>query len=198
MRNIFTTPQAQFSSQNDIYDIRQGKLSSDDNIGIPPLISSKSADAVSDTARLGRGRGRVKLDLGFIDDKTKRASCFCKRKNGLMKKAHELSVLTGTEVMLLIASETGRVYTFATDKLKPILTSDSGKALIETCLASPDQTIFAEDFTEFDMLPKTPRGCPEFSSNPYKRPKSASDYITASSPTPLGPLFDTSIFRKQY
>jgi len=53
-------------------------------------------------------------------------------------QAYELTVLTGTEVMLLVASETGHVYTFATRKLQPMITSENGKALIQTCLNSPD------------------------------------------------------------
>lgn len=40
--------------------------------------------------------------------------------------------------MLLVASETGHVYTFATRKLKPMITSEAGKALIRTCLFSPE------------------------------------------------------------
>jgi serum response factor len=55
-----------------------------------------------------------------------------------LPQAYELSTLTGTQVMLLVASETGHVYTFATRKLQPMITSDSGKALIQTCLNSPD------------------------------------------------------------
>ncbi|XP_046745332.1 muscarinic acetylcholine receptor gar-3-like isoform X2 [Diprion similis] len=54
------------------------------------------------------------------------------------KQAYELSTLTGTQVMLLVASETGHVYTFATRKLQPMITSEAGKALIQTCLNSPD------------------------------------------------------------
>lgn len=54
------------------------------------------------------------------------------------QQAYELSTLTGTQVMLLVASETGHVYTFATRKLQPMITSESGKALIQTCLNSPD------------------------------------------------------------
>ena len=46
-------------------------------------------------------------------------------------QAYELSTLTGTQVMLLVASETGHVYTFATRKLQPMITSDAGKALIQ-------------------------------------------------------------------
>ena len=43
--------------------------------------------------------------------------------------------------MLLVASETGHVYTFATRKLQPMITSESGKALIQTCLNSPDPSL---------------------------------------------------------
>uniref|UniRef100_A0A1I7XV49 Serum response factor homolog n=1 Tax=Heterorhabditis bacteriophora TaxID=37862 RepID=A0A1I7XV49_HETBA len=51
--------------------------------------------------------------------------------------AYELSTLTGTQVMLLVASETGHVYTYATKKLQPMISSDTGKALIQTCLNAP-------------------------------------------------------------
>lgn len=56
----------------------------------------------------------------------------------VLLQAYELSTLTGTQVMLLVASETGHVYTFATRKLQPMITSEAGKALIQTCLNSPD------------------------------------------------------------
>merc|ERR1719458_1659747 len=76
--------------------------------------------------------------MEFIDNKLRRYTTFSKRKTGIMKKAYELSTLTGTQVMLLVASETGHVYTFATRKLQPMITSEAGKALIQTCLNSPD------------------------------------------------------------
>lgn len=38
----------------------------------------------------------------------------------------------------MVASETGHVYTFATPKLQPMITSETGKALIQTCLHQPD------------------------------------------------------------
>ena len=46
-------------------------------------------------------------------------------------------------MMVLVASETGHVYTFATQKLQPMITSEAGKALIQTCLNSPDQAAAA-------------------------------------------------------
>lgn len=63
--------------------------------------------------------------------------------------------------MLLVASETGHVYTFATRKLQPMITSETGKALIQTCLNSPDspprtdpstdQRMSATGFEETDL-----------------------------------------------
>jgi len=83
-------------------------------------------------------RGRVKVKMELIKSKLRRYTTFSKRKTGIMKKAYELATLTGTQVMVLVASETGHVYTFATQKLQPMITSDAGKALIQTCLNSPD------------------------------------------------------------
>ncbi|VDP15780.1 unnamed protein product [Soboliphyme baturini] len=85
-------------------------------------------------------KGRVKIKMEFIDNKLRRYTTFSKRKTGIMKKAYELSTLTGTQVMLLVASETGHVYTFATKKLQPMITSEAGKALIQKCLNAPDGT----------------------------------------------------------
>lgn len=85
-------------------------------------------------------KGRVKIKMEFINNKLRRYTTFSKRKTGIMKKAYELSTLTGTQVMLLVASETGHVYTFATRKLQPMITSESGKQLIQTCLNSPDES----------------------------------------------------------
>lgn len=46
-------------------------------------------------------------------------------------QAYELSVLTGTQVLLLVVSETGLVYTFTTPKLQPLVTKPEGKNLIQ-------------------------------------------------------------------
>lgn len=53
-------------------------------------------------------------------------------------QAYELSTLTGTQVLLLVVSETGLVYTFTTVKLQPIVTKPEGKNLIQACLNAPD------------------------------------------------------------
>ncbi|CAH8434689.1 unnamed protein product [Schistosoma turkestanicum] len=81
-------------------------------------------------------KGKQKIPIEFIVDRTKRYSTFSKRKTGLMKKAVELAELTGAEVLLLVASETNHVYTFATQRLKGIIELECGKRLIQTCLSS--------------------------------------------------------------
>jgi len=82
--------------------------------------------------------GRRKIKIEFIEDKSRRQITFSKRKAGLMKKAYELTTLTGTQALLLVASETGHVYTFATPKLQPFVTLPEGKNLIQACLNAPD------------------------------------------------------------
>jgi len=54
----------------------------------------------------------------------------------LSHQAYELSVLTGTQVLLLVVSETGLVYTFTTPKLQPLVTKAEGKNLIQVCCSS--------------------------------------------------------------
>ncbi|KAM8771458.1 serum response factor-like isoform 2-T2 [Acanthopagrus schlegelii] len=125
-------------------------------------------------------RGRVKIKMEFIDNKLRRYTTFSKRKTGIMKKAYELSTLTGTQVLLLVASETGHVYTFATRKLQPMITSETGKALIQTCLNSPDspprsdpssdQRMSATGFEETDLTYQVSDadGCPEVAKDLVK------------------------------
>ncbi|KAI1929784.1 transcription factor of the MADS box [Ophidiomyces ophidiicola] len=86
------------------------------------------------------GRERRKIEIKFIQDKSRRHITFSKRKAGIMKKAYELSVLTGTQVLLLVVSETGLVYTFTTPKLQPLVTKAEGKNLIQSCLNAPEPT----------------------------------------------------------
>ncbi|MED6282200.1 hypothetical protein CHARACLAT_029539 [Characodon lateralis] len=112
---------------------------------------SGGSPAVSGARPGKKTRGRVKIKMEFIDNKLRRYTTFSKRKTGIMKKAYELSTLTGTQVLLLVASETGHVYTFATRKLQPMITSETGKALIQTCLNSPDSPPRSDPSTDQRM-----------------------------------------------
>ncbi|KAI8987542.1 hypothetical protein BDF20DRAFT_814670 [Mycotypha africana] len=104
----------------------------------PTNAANDSGAEDSDTDKPARRSGRRKIKIEYIEDKNRRHITFSKRKAGIMKKAYELSTLTGTQVLLLVVSETGLVYTFTTVKLQPIVTKPEGKNLIQACLNAPD------------------------------------------------------------
>ncbi|XP_042023939.1 MADS-box protein 04g005320-like isoform X2 [Salvia splendens] len=56
--------------------------------------------------------GRGKVELKRIENKINRQVTFAKRRNGLLKKAYELSVLCDAEVALIIFSSKGKLYEF--------------------------------------------------------------------------------------
>ncbi|XP_026744346.1 serum response factor homolog isoform X1 [Trichoplusia ni] len=129
------------------YDERPSQSVSLDHCPMPDITDDGYASLQPKKSPPSNGKktkGRVKIKMEYIDNKLRRYTTFSKRKTGIMKKAYELSTLTGTQVMLLVASETGHVYTFATRKLQPMITSDSGKRLIQTCLNSPDPPTTSE------------------------------------------------------
>ncbi|XP_021764208.1 floral homeotic protein AGAMOUS-like isoform X3 [Chenopodium quinoa] len=60
-----------------------------------------------------RKMGRGKIEIKRIENTTNRQVTFCKRRNGLLKKAYELSVLCDAEVALIVFSSRGRLYEYA-------------------------------------------------------------------------------------
>eukprot|EP00063_Salmo_salar_P051103 XP_014025938.1 PREDICTED: serum response factor-like isoform X4 [Salmo salar] len=150
------------------------------SVGLPPGGYGGVTGGTTGAKPGKKTRGRVKIKMEFIDNKLRRYTTFSKRKTGIMKKAYELSTLTGTQVLLLVASETGHVYTFATRKLQPMITSETGKALIQTCLNSPDspprndpstdQRMSATGFEETDLTYQVSEGdgCTEHTKDMMK------------------------------
>ncbi|XVE73967.1 hypothetical protein DITRI_Ditri11bG0160800 [Diplodiscus trichospermus] len=65
------------------------------------------------------GRGRVELKR--IENKINRQVTFSKRRNGLLKKAYELSVLCDAEVALIIFSSRGKLYEFGSSGMTKTL-----------------------------------------------------------------------------
>ncbi|XP_019095811.1 PREDICTED: MADS-box protein AGL72-like [Camelina sativa] len=64
---------------------------------------------------------RGKIEIKKIENVTSRQVTFSKRRSGLFKKAHELSVLCDAQVAAMIFSQKGRLYEFAsTDVQKTI------------------------------------------------------------------------------
>ncbi|KAF9896738.1 transcription factor of the MADS box, partial [Lobosporangium transversale] len=104
-------------------------------------------DDDEEAPKSGKRAGRRKIKIEYIEDKSRRHITFSKRKSGIMKKAYELSTLTGTQVLLLVVSETGLVYTFTTPKLQPLVTKPEGKNLIQACLHAPDKEPTPDRYT---------------------------------------------------
>ncbi|GAB1517332.1 transcription factor of the MADS box [Rhizoctonia solani] len=126
----FPTPSSATGAGDDVFHQEDGEdgEDDDDDDGGPRKGTEKKA-------------GRRKIKIEFIQDKSRRHITFSKRKAGIMKKAYELSTLTGTQVLLLVVSETGLVYTFTTAKLQPLVTQPEGKNLIQACLNAPNGTL---------------------------------------------------------
>ncbi|XP_020549788.1 agamous-like MADS-box protein AGL104 [Sesamum indicum] len=59
--------------------------------------------------------GRKKLAMRRIENPTSRQVTYAKRKDGIVKKANELSVLCDTDVALIMFSPTGRLTSFASN-----------------------------------------------------------------------------------
>ena len=59
---------------------------------------------------------RGKAQMKRIENDSSRQVTFSKRRNGLLKKAFELSVLCDAEVALIIFSPTGKLYEFASSR----------------------------------------------------------------------------------
>ncbi|KAG5115930.1 hypothetical protein JHK84_042043 [Glycine max] len=70
--------------------------------------------SVSPQKKMGRG----KIEIKRIENTTNRQVTFCKRRNGLLKKAYELSVLCDAEVALIVFSSRGRLYEYANNSVK--------------------------------------------------------------------------------
>ncbi|XP_058225025.1 MADS-box protein SOC1 [Rhododendron vialii] len=61
---------------------------------------------------------RGKTQLRRIENATSRQVTFSKRRNGLLKKAFELSVLCDAEVALIVFSPRGKLYEFASSSMQ--------------------------------------------------------------------------------
>ncbi|XP_011034912.1 PREDICTED: MADS-box transcription factor 6 isoform X2 [Populus euphratica] len=83
------------------------------------------------------GRGRVELKR--IENKINRQVTFSKRRNGLLKKAYELSVLCDAEVALIIFSSRGKLYEFGSASVTKTLER------YQRCCYTPQENSFERE-----------------------------------------------------
>nr|BAK09617.1 MADS-box transcription factor [Cyclamen persicum] len=99
--------------------------------------------------------GRRKLEIKRIEDKSSRQVTFSKRRNGLIKKARELSVLCEADVSLLVFSARGKLYEFSSSQsLDQIIQRyKSSCVAVADGIASEDQVnIFGNFGTSSELL----------------------------------------------
>ncbi|KAA3670806.1 uncharacterized protein DEA37_0001184 [Paragonimus westermani] len=65
--------------------------------------------------------GRRKIQIKAITDEKTRLVTFAKRKNGLFKKAYELSVLCECEIALIVFTKSDRLHQYASYTMEHIL-----------------------------------------------------------------------------
>ena len=126
-------------SQEEDLELELDEEEEDDDDVDEELTGSPTGDEASSTITTSSSKsykphGRKKMDLTYIQDKSRRLITLSKRKNGLMKKAFELATLTQSEVLVVVASQNNHVYTFATKKFNPLVESAQGKEMIQSLL----------------------------------------------------------------
>uniref|UniRef100_M4DBN1 MADS-box domain-containing protein n=1 Tax=Brassica campestris TaxID=3711 RepID=M4DBN1_BRACM len=62
-----------------------------------------------------------KIEIKRIENLTSRQVTFSKRRKGLFKKAHELSVLCDAQVAAIVFSQKGRLYDFASSDMQKMM-----------------------------------------------------------------------------
>uniref|UniRef100_A0A1J3H8J4 Agamous-like MADS-box protein AGL15 n=1 Tax=Noccaea caerulescens TaxID=107243 RepID=A0A1J3H8J4_NOCCA len=96
--------------------------------------------------------GRGKIEIKRIENSNSRQVTFSKRRAGLLKKAHELSVLCDAEVAVIVFSKSGKLFEFASTGMKKTISrygnyQSSTDAALINCKAENQ-----EDCTEVDLL----------------------------------------------
>merc|ERR1712093_325553 len=75
--------------------------------------------------------GRRKIEMAYLEDDRVRKVTFCKRKQGLFKKAHDLAALTGVSIAVIIHHKEGKTNHFASTSA----TEDFMKTSLEDCVS---------------------------------------------------------------
>ncbi|KAK4649478.1 transcription factor of the MADS box [Podospora bellae-mahoneyi] len=188
-----TTP----TELDDVHSVGNGNSVAGESRGIKRARPSTADDDDDDDEK--GGRERRKIEIKFISDKSRRHITFSKRKAGIMKKAYELSVLTGTQVLLLVVSETGLVYTFTTPKLQPLVTKSEGKNLIQACLNAPEPSSSAENGVEDTNAVDSPEEPPSNHLPPQQgRPGMAQPHAMPPNYMPVGGMDPSAMAYQNY
>ncbi|XP_034582029.1 MADS-box transcription factor 18 isoform X2 [Setaria viridis] len=109
--------------------------------------------------------GRGPVQLRRIENKINRQVTFSKRRNGLLKKAHEISVLCDAEVALIVFSTKGKLYEYSShESMEGILERYQRYSFEERAVLDPnigDQANWGDEYgrlkSKLDALQKSQR-----------------------------------------
>lgn len=126
---------------NDIDNIDQEGLHMTNHYN-PQFIDDSEKNTINILNERGK-RGRRKIPITYIQQNDKRNISFAKRRKGIMKKAYELSILTGSDILLIVSNQDGQVFTFSTPKLRPVL--NRNQEFIKNCLYGLSESVFYQE-----------------------------------------------------
>ncbi|XP_031261144.1 agamous-like MADS-box protein AGL11 [Pistacia vera] len=89
--------------------------------GIRNFPKAESCRIVAKLRIIGVEMRRGKIEIKRIENTTNRQVNFCKRRNGLLKKAYELSILCEAEVALIVFSSRGRHYEYSNSSMTSVI-----------------------------------------------------------------------------
>ncbi|CAH2033899.1 unnamed protein product [Thlaspi arvense] len=97
------------------------------------------------------GRGRVEMKR--IENKINRQVTFSKRRAGLLKKAHEISVLCDAEVSLIVFSHKGKLFEYSSEScMEKVLERYERYSYAERQLKAPDSHVNTSWSMEYSRL----------------------------------------------
>ncbi|CAN8291513.1 unnamed protein product [Cochlearia groenlandica] len=98
--------------------------------------------------------GRGKVEMKRIENTINRQVTFSKRRNGLLKKANEISVLCDAEVALLVFSHKGKLFEYSSEScMEKVLERYERYSYAERQIKSPDSHVINTNWSmEYSRL----------------------------------------------
>ncbi|KAH0888169.1 hypothetical protein HID58_050598 [Brassica napus] len=96
--------------------------------------------------------GRGKIEIKRIENANSRQVTFSKRRAGLLKKAHELSVLCDAEVAVIVFSKSGKLFEFSSTRCMKKTLLRYGNYQISSDVPGINRKAENQECTEVDLL----------------------------------------------
>ncbi|KAL3303853.1 mads-box transcription factor [Colletotrichum asianum] len=155
------TDQHDQTSPTELDESQVGNGNAAENRGVKRQRPSTADDEDDDDDK--GGRERRKIEIKFINDKSRRHITFSKRK-----------------------AETGLVYTFTTPKLQPLVTKAEGKNLIQACLNAPEPSQGGENGVDDSNQVDSPEEPPQQQLPPQRQGMPHNPHMPPNYGMPVG------------